>query len=75
MDEAWTEIAKPNPDLSRVLQILDDFSAQRRETWHETVGATLALLTTLTPEQKAKFLADEQNRRDAARRRRAEESR
>ena len=29
----------------------------------------------LTPEQKAKFLADEQSRRNAARARRAEESR
>lgn len=75
MDEAWAEIAKPNPDQARVLQLLDDFSAQRRATWHETVSATLALLATLTPEQKAKFLIDEQERRLAGRRRRAEESR
>jgi Spy/CpxP family protein refolding chaperone len=75
MDEAWAEIAKPDPDQTRVLQLLDDFSTQRREVWHQTVIATLSLLATLTPEQKEKFLADERDRRMAARRRRAEESR
>jgi uncharacterized membrane protein len=75
MDEAWADIAKPNPDQTKVLQLLDDFSSQRREVWHESVAATLSLLATLTPEQKAKFLADEQERRLAARHRRAEESR
>jgi Spy/CpxP family protein refolding chaperone len=75
MDEAWAEIARPNPDPAKVLQLLDEFSTQRRDTWHETVSSTLSLLATLTPEQKAKFLIDEQERRLAARRRRAEESR
>jgi hypothetical protein len=75
MDAAWAEIAQPNPDQTKVMQLLDDFSTQRREVWHQSVGATLALLATLTPEQKAKFLADEQERRLAARRHRAEESR
>jgi Spy/CpxP family protein refolding chaperone len=75
MDEAWAEIAKPSPDQAKVLLLLDDFSNQRRETWHETIRATLSLLATLTPEQKAKFVADEKERRLAARRRRAVESR
>ena len=75
MDEAWAEVARPNPDQARVFQLLDEFSTQRHETWHETVTATLALLATLTPEQKDKFLADERERRMAARRRRAAESR
>jgi Spy/CpxP family protein refolding chaperone len=75
MDEAWAEIAKPNPDEAKVLHLLDDFSDQRRGTWQETIRATLSLLATLTPEQKAKFVADEQERRLAGRRRRAEESR
>jgi Spy/CpxP family protein refolding chaperone len=75
MDEAWAEVARPNPDQARVLQLLDEFSTQRHATWHETVTATMALLATLTPEQKDKFLANEQDRRLAARRRRAAESR
>ena len=75
MDEAWAEVARPNPDQARVFQLLDEFSTQRHETWHETVTATLALLATLTPEQKDKFLADGRERRMAARRRRAAESR
>jgi Spy/CpxP family protein refolding chaperone len=75
MDEAWAEIARPDPDQATVLRLLDDFSTQRRETWHETIRATLSLLATLTPEQKAKFLANEQERRNAARRRRADDSR
>jgi Spy/CpxP family protein refolding chaperone len=75
LDEAWAEIGKPNPDQIKILQLLDDFSTQRREVMHQTVGATLSFLTTLTPEQKEKFLADEHERRLAARRRRAEEMR
>lgn len=75
MDEAWAEVARPDPDQTRVLQLLDEFSTQRRETWHQTVTATLSLLATLTPEQKDKFLTDEHERRMAARRRRAAESR
>lgn len=75
IDEAWAEIARPDPDQARVLQLLDDFSTQRREVWHEAIGATLSLLATLTPEQKAKFLAAESGWRMAARRRRAEGAR
>jgi Spy/CpxP family protein refolding chaperone len=75
MDEAWAEVARPNPDQARVFQLLDEFSTQRHETWHETVIATLALLATLTPEQKAKFLAAENGWRMAGRHRRAAESR
>jgi Spy/CpxP family protein refolding chaperone len=75
MDQAWAEIAKPDPDQTKVLQLLDDFSTQRLEVWHQTIRATMSLLATLTPEQKAKFLADEQDRRNAFRRRRVAESR
>ena len=75
MDQAWAEIARPNPDQTRVLELLDDFSAQRHATWHETIRATMSLLAALTPEQKAKFLANEQERRNLARRRRADDSR
>jgi Spy/CpxP family protein refolding chaperone len=75
LDEAWGEVAKPNPDQTKVLQLLDEYSAKRREVWHETVTETVLLLATLTPEQKAQFLADERDRRMALRRHRNEESR
>jgi hypothetical protein len=42
---------------------------------HDAVGATLSLLTTLTPDQRAKFLTEEREFRAAQRRHRAEESR
>jgi len=75
MGDAWGEIAKPEPDQAKVLQLLDEASALRRDFQHDAVGATVSLLATLTPEQRAKFLADERERRAAMRRRRAEEMR
>jgi hypothetical protein len=73
--EAWVEIEKPQPDAARVQQLFDDASARRRVFQHEALSATLALLDTLTPEQRAKFVADERERRAAALRRRQNESR
>ena len=75
MDEAWEEIAKPQPDQARVLQLLDEASSRRHDFQHEAVANTLSLLASLTPEQRAKFLADERDRRLALRHRRAEETR
>jgi len=75
MDEAWEEIAKPQPDQARVLQLLDEASGRRHDFQHEAVASTLSLLASLTPEQRAKFLADEHDRRLSLRRRRAEETR
>jgi Spy/CpxP family protein refolding chaperone len=74
IDDAWAEIAKPDPDQAKIFQLLDDFSTQRRQVMHEAVTATVSFLATLTPEQKAKFLAEEHDRRIALRRRRAEET-
>jgi hypothetical protein len=42
---------------------------------HDAVGATLSLLATLTPDQRAKFLTEEHDYRVAQRRRRAAEAR
>jgi Spy/CpxP family protein refolding chaperone len=75
MADAWAEIAKPEPDQTKIFQLLDEATAQRRDFQHDAVAATVALLATLTPEQRSKFLADERERRAAARRRRAEEMR
>ncbi len=75
MDAAWAEIAKPDADPARVLQMLDDAGNQRRAFQHDAVSATLSLLAILTPDQRAKFMAAERDFRAAQRRRRAEESR
>ncbi|HWB52352.1 MAG TPA: periplasmic heavy metal sensor [Stellaceae bacterium] len=75
LDAAWIEIAKPQPDEAAILQGLTDASTRWRASQRETVEATIALLATLDPDQRAKFVADEQARRDALRRRRADETR
>lgn len=72
---AWAEIAKAQPDNASVMQRFDDASALWRGFQHEAVNATLSLLATLTPEQRERFVADELERRAAARHRRLEESR
>ena len=75
MDAAWGEIAKPDADQAQVLKLLDDASARRRAFLHDAVGATMSLLATLTPDQRAKFLAEEREFRVAQRRRHADEAR
>lgn len=75
MDGAWAEMSKPDPDAARVLQALDNAADLRRGFQHEAVTATLTLLAALTPDQRAKFVADQHERFAAMRRRHAEESR
>lgn len=75
MDAAWAELAKPDADQARVLQMLDNASSQRRGFQQQAVAATLSLLATLTPEQRVKFVANEREFHAAQRRRHAEEAR
>jgi Spy/CpxP family protein refolding chaperone len=75
MDAAWAEIAKPDADQARVMQLLDNTGNQRRAFQQQAVNATLSLLATLNPEQRAKFIASERDFRAAQHRRHAEEAR
>lgn len=75
LDAAWAELGKDQPDGALVLQRFNDASNEWRASQRETVDATLALLATLRPEQRAKFIAAERERRADQRRRRAEEAR
>lgn len=75
LDAAWTELGKDQPDEAVVLQSFSDASTRWRASQRETVDATLALLATLTPDQRAKFIAAERERRAEQRRRHAEEAR
>ena len=72
---AWSEIAKAQPDDDAVMQRFDEASAVWRGSQREAVNATLSLLATFTPEQRERFVADELERRAAARHRRLEEAR
>jgi Spy/CpxP family protein refolding chaperone len=73
-DAAWAEIGKPDADQARVVQLFDDASNHRRVFMNDAVSSTLSLLATLTPDQRAKFVADERNFRAAQRRRHAAET-
>ena len=75
LDAAWAELGKDQPDEAVVLQRFNDVSVRWRASQRETVEATLALLATLSPDQRAKFIAAERERRADLRRRHAEESR
>jgi Spy/CpxP family protein refolding chaperone len=75
LDSAWSELGKPQPDEAAVVQRLGDASTRWTASQREGVDATLALLATLNPEQRAKFVADEREHRAAMRRRHAEEAR
>jgi len=75
IEASWNELAKAQPDEAAILQSLADASSRWRASQRETIQATVALLATLTPEQRAKFIADERARRAELRRRRADEAR
>jgi Spy/CpxP family protein refolding chaperone len=75
MEAAWGELAKPDADQSHIFQLLDDASNKRRTFMHDAVGATLSLLATLTPDQRAKFVAEERQFHAAQRSRHAAEQR
>src|SRR5215831_6373011 len=75
IEASWNELAKAQPDEAAILQSLADASSRWRASQRETIQATVALLATLTPDQRAKFIADERARRAELRRRRADEAR
>jgi Spy/CpxP family protein refolding chaperone len=54
--EAWSEVAKPQSDEGRVMQLLDRVAAERRGFQQKLTTMTHAFLAQLTPEQRAKFI-------------------
>jgi uncharacterized membrane protein len=54
---AWAEVAKPQADETKVMQLLDQAAQTRRHFVHDLTTTTLAFLATLSPEQRAKFVA------------------
>ena len=53
---AWSELAKPDADDTKVMQLFDQAAEQRRAFRRELGMATFAFLAKLTPEQRAKFV-------------------
>src|SRR4029077_9457792 len=51
---AWSELAKPDADETRVMQLFDEAAQQRRSYRRELATTTLSFLATLSPEQRAR---------------------
>ncbi len=54
--KAWSELAKPDADDAKVMQLFDQAGEQRRAFRRELGTATFDFLAKLTPEQRAKFV-------------------
>ena len=55
--DAWSEIAKPHPDQAKIEQDFEAAAAKRRTFGQEATANTLAFLSSLSPEQRAKFVS------------------
>ena len=53
---AWSELAKPDADDAKVMQLFDQAGEQRRAFRRELGTATFVFLAKLSPEQRAKFV-------------------
>jgi Spy/CpxP family protein refolding chaperone len=53
---AWSELAKPDADNTKIMQLFDQAGEQRRAFRRELGTATFTFLAKLTPEQRAKFV-------------------
>jgi uncharacterized membrane protein len=53
---AWAELAKPDADQGRVVQLFDEATEKRRVMQRELTSQTFAFLALLSPEQRAKFV-------------------
>ena len=52
---AWAELAKPDADQARVIQLFDEATDKRRAMQRELTSQTFVFLALLSPEQRAKF--------------------
>ena len=56
MSAAWAELAKPDADQARAAQLFDEAGQTRRGLQRELLAPTLTFLSTLSPDQRAKFV-------------------
>jgi Spy/CpxP family protein refolding chaperone len=62
IDAVRVEIAKPQPDVKHIEQLLDQAAEQRRQFQHEAIGRTIGFMATLSAAQREKFVAIERER-------------
>jgi len=60
---AWADAAKPQPDEPKIARAFDQAADKRRAFQRDSTNDTLAFLATLSPEQRAKFVAIARERR------------
>jgi uncharacterized membrane protein len=60
---AWAELAKADADPAKVMQFFDAANEKRHAMQRDLTSQTLAFLATLSPEQRAKFVAIWRERR------------
>jgi Spy/CpxP family protein refolding chaperone len=53
---AWSEVAKPDADGAKVVQLFDEAGQTRRSYMRELAPMTLSFLANLSPEQRTKFV-------------------
>ena len=53
---AWSELAKPQADEAKVMQLLDRAGNIRHDALRELTATTLAFMRTLTPPQRTEFV-------------------
>jgi uncharacterized membrane protein len=53
---AWAEVARPQPDEAKVMQLLDQAAQVRRSRLSQITVLTITFLKRLSPEQRAKFV-------------------
>jgi uncharacterized membrane protein len=54
--KAWSEMARPDADGLKVVQLFEEAGQTRRSYMRELAPVTLSFLATLSPEQRAKFV-------------------
>ncbi len=62
ISQAWSEVAKPQADETKVMQLLDQAGQTRRAFAGQLTTTTLSFLATLSPEQRSKFVELAQHR-------------
>jgi Spy/CpxP family protein refolding chaperone len=53
---AWSEVAKPDADEAKVIQLFEEAGQKRRSFMRQLAPVTLSFLATLSPEQREKFV-------------------
>lgn len=56
VSQAWTEIAKTQPDQAKIEQDFEQAAAKRHAFAHDATQTTLSFLATLSPDQRQKFV-------------------